>query len=85
MAERDAAMAERHAALAEKLAGLVKAVSESVDSKSSYLSASVDGKLGNLEQRVQEQRKMFENRCPENSATRPSGTPYSDGCAKRYR
>ena len=41
-AERDQRLAERGAALAEKLAGLVKVVSESVDSKISYLSQSVE-------------------------------------------
>ena len=43
-ADRDQPFAERDAALAEKLAGLVKAVSESVDSKISDLSQSVDSK-----------------------------------------
>ena len=55
---------------AEKLEGLVKAVSKSVDSKISNLSASVDGKLGMFEQRMQEHWKMLENRWTENSATR---------------
>ena len=48
-----------------ELEGLVQAVSESEDTKIRNLSASAGAKLDNLEQRVQEQWKTFENKWTE--------------------
>ena len=62
----DAAMAETDAAFAEKLAGFVKVVSESVDSENQQSLRISGWETGQyLEQRVQEQWKMFENRWTE--------------------
>ena len=76
-AERDRRLAE---AMLEFLTGLVKGVSDSMDSR-----------LTNLEQRVQDQWKTFCEKW-ENGATRrqrgydhPSGAPHWDGGAKRCR
>ena len=43
----------------------MKVLSESVDTKIRNLSACVDGKMDNLEKRVQEQWKTFENKWTE--------------------
>ena len=47
---------------AKDLLEALKAVSEAVDTKIRNLSACVDGKMDNLERRVREQRKTFENK-----------------------